>query len=49
MQLLPWADHADVLSLALRPKCGREDYRDSPVITKEVESRVDMMTCFAGC
>lgn len=41
MQLLPRANHADSVALALRPKCGRQDYRDSPGITEEVESCVD--------
>lgn len=48
MQPRPWANHADSVFLALRPKCGRQDHRDSSVITKEVESRVDMMTCLFG-
>ena len=43
MQLLPCADRADSVTLAVRSKCGRQDHRDSPGITKEVASRVDIV------
>lgn len=40
MQRLPCAYHAKSVRLALRPKRGRQDHRDSPGIAKEVKSCV---------
>ena len=34
--------HADSMSLALRPKCGRQDHRGSSGIKKKVKSCVEM-------
>ncbi len=48
MQLLPCANHADSVTLALRPKCGRQDHRDSAGITKEVESCVNIFIQLSG-
>ena len=41
MQFLLCA-HTDFRSLALRPKCGRQDHRGSPGIKEKVECCVDM-------
>ncbi len=40
MQLLPRA-YTDSVILAVRPKCGRQDHRDSPSITEELGSCAD--------
>ena len=42
MQLLPHANHTDSVDLALRSKCGRQNHRNRPGITKEVESCIDV-------
>lgn len=39
LRLPSLATHADSGTVALRPKCGRQDHQDSPGITEELKER----------
>ena len=41
-------ESSDLVTVALRPKCGSKNHRDCPGITEEVESCFDIFVCRWG-